>query len=217
MSKRWWEWDPVFRIDPERTALVIIDMQNGFVEPGAVLEVPMARQQVPAITRLLDFCRSRSIPAVFTAFCVGPDFNYPFYWQMARQRGLHVDPPARTFWEDKHETKIVQELRLRPEEIVIKKYGYDAFANTQLEDVLRSLNVSCLMVAGTVVNWCVDSTIRSAFHRGYQLVIVADGVSGYDHAGISADTWRDVELDLFAEAFGRVMSVEDIIKELSDT
>lgn len=215
MSKRYWEWEPVFRLDPRRSALLIIDMQNGFVEEGAPLEVPMARAQLPVIRNLLHFCRAQGMPVLFTAFCVGPDFHYPFYWKMAKQRGLALDPPECLFWEGKHETEIVPELRPQPGERVIKKSGYDAFAHTELEQILRALNVRDLIITGTVVNWCVDSTVRAAFHRFHNVAVVADGVSGYKHAGISGELWQSIELDLFAEAFGRVATAEEIIKELS--
>lgn len=92
------------------------------------------------------------------------------------------------FWEGKHETEIVEELRPINGERVIKKCGYDAFANTELDQILRSLNVEYLIITGTVTNWCVDSTVRSAFHRFYKVVVAADGVSTYDHANASADT-----------------------------
>lgn len=215
MSRRYWEWEPAFRLDARGVALLIVDMQNGFVERGAPLEVPMAGAQLRVIGGLLEFCRARAIPVVFTVFCVGPDFRYPFYWTMARQRGLDLEAPASMFWEGRHETAIVTELQPQPGERVVKKCGYDAFANTELEQVLRGLAVTDLIVAGTVVNWCVDSTVRGAFHRFYNVVVVADGVSGYDHAGASGERWRDMELDLFAEAFGRVLTAEQVMKELA--
>jgi ureidoacrylate peracid hydrolase len=215
MSKRYWEWPPVFKIKPEKTALLIIDMQKGQVEKGAPLEVPMAREQVPAIKKLLNFCRGKNISVIFTKFCVGTDFKYPFYWAMAKQRGLDVEPPKCMFWDGKHETEIIPELRPRKGERIVKKCGYDAFANTELDQILHSHDIKYLIITGTVTNWCVDSTIRSAFHRFYNIVIVADGVSTFAHAGASAKQWQDMELDFFAEAFGRVMTAEDVIKELS--
>lgn len=215
MGRRYWEWEPVFRLDARRVALLVVDMQNGFVEPGAPLEVPMARAQLPVIRGLVEFCRARGIPVIFTAFSVGPDFRYPFYWAMARQRGLDLEAPARMFWEDRPETAIVPALAPAPGERVVRKCGYDAFANTELEQALRGLGVTDLIVAGTVVNWCVDSTVRGAFHRFYNVVVVADGVSGYDHAGATGEAWRDMELDLFAEAFGRVLTAAQVMKELA--
>lgn len=217
MVRQYWEWEPVFELRSDRAALLVIDMQNGFVEEGGLLEVPMARRQVPTIQKLLRFCREHGIPVLFTAFCVGPDFVIPFYWHMARQRGLKLEEPDCHFWEGKHETEIFAELAPLPGERVIKKCGYDAFANTELEQVLRSRGITDLIVTGTVVNWCVDSTVRGAFHRFYNVVVVADAVSAYDHAGASAEQWLAMELSFFAEALARVMSAEAVMAELSRT
>ena len=216
MSKRYWEWLPAFGLDPRRVGLLIIDMQNGFLDPGAPLEVPMARDQVPAISRLLEFFRQRGLAVFFTQFCLDDKFNYPFYWQMAEQRGLKVTPPECAFWPGKPETQIIDQLKPLPEEPVIKKAGYDSFANTGLAQYLAAGGLDQLVVAGTVINWCVDSTIRSAFHRAYQVMVAADGVSSFDHAGATAQKWCDMELDLFAEAFGRVATVDQIISELAE-
>ncbi|MGQ9675089.1 MAG: cysteine hydrolase family protein [Chloroflexota bacterium] len=216
MSRRYWEWEPVFKMSPSETALLIVDMQNGFVEPGAPVEVPLARDCVPAIGRLLRFCRQTGVPVVFAKFCVSPDFKYPFYWSMARQKGLGLEPPTCAFWEGKHETEIIPELAPRVGERVVKKCGYDAFAGTELDQILHSLNVKCLIVTGVSTNSCVDSTVRGAFHRFYNVVVAADGVAALARGGGSAELWQELELNYFAEALGRVVKVDDIIRELSE-
>lgn len=216
MSKNYWEWQPVFRLKPLETALLVIDMQKGFLDEGAPLEVPMARQQVPALAELIAYCRSNNIPVVYSAFTVCPDFNYSFYWKMAEQRGLKVESPDCAFWEGKHETEIAEALHPLPDEIVIKKCGYDCFARTELDQILRSMGVKTLLIAGTVINWCVDSTVRSAFHKDYHVAVVADAVSSFDHAGATAEQWCSMELNLFAEAFGRVLPAKDMMAELSE-
>lgn len=67
----------------------------------------------------------------------------------------------------------------------------------------------------SLLNWCVDSTVRSAYHRDYNVVVLSDCVSGYEHAGTTGDKWVDIELDLFAEGFAEVMSSDTAISELS--
>lgn len=215
MSKRYGDWEPVFRLDPEQSALLVIDMQNGFIEEGAALEVPMARQQVPAIKNLIEYCRSKGIPVVYTRFCItGEEGCYKFYWRLAKQRGLAIDSPDFEFLGNAHAVQVTPELAPASGEHVIDKPGYDCFAESNLEDVLRTLKVSQLMVTGTVLNWCVDSTVRAAYHRHYDVAVIADGVSSYDHAGATAEQWCRMELDLMAEAFGRVLSSSDAMNEL---
>ena len=177
----------------------------------------MARNQVPVIKGLIEFCRQSEIPVIYTAFCLGPDFHYEFYWKMAKQRGLEVTSPQCHFWDGRRETEIVPELQPVAGERVIKKCGYDSFEGTELDMVLRSLGVKYLIIAGTVLNWCVDSTVRGAFHRHYKVVVAADAVSTFDHAGGTAEDWRRMELNLFAEAFGRVIPSREIMKELESS
>src|SRR5699024_10390838 len=143
-----------------------------------------------------------NIPVIYTVFYVGPDSHYDFYWKIANQRGLSVEEPVCELWDGKHETEIYSELVPLPGERVIKKYGYDCFAETSLEEELRVLDVSNLLVTGTVLNWCIDSTVRTAFHKHYDVTVIADAVSSYDHAGGTAEDWQRMELNFFAEAFG---------------
>lgn len=211
MGKRFWEWDPAFELDPARAALLVIDMQNGFVEPGAPLEVPTAAYQVSTIRNVIDACRVSGVPVAFTKFTVDEDFNYEFYWRMASQRGLDVGGERREFAPETHEAQIVPQLEPSDGEPVFEKCGYDGFAGTKLEGWLGSNGCDQLVLCGTVVNWCVDSTVRASFHRGYETVVLADVVSGYDHAGLTAQQWVDAELDLFAEAFARVVTSDDFV------
>ena len=60
--------DELHRCQPGRTALVVIDMQHGFLDPGAALEVPQGRDIIPNVRRLVDACRGKGVPVVFTEF-----------------------------------------------------------------------------------------------------------------------------------------------------
>lgn len=214
MEKSYWEWEPVFNINPNESALLIVDMQNGFLEKDSSLEVPMARKQIPVFKKLISFCRKTKIPVIYTTFCVRPDFHYNFYWNIAKQRGLKIDEPDCDFWDGKSETDIYSELSPLSNEKLIKKYGYDCFAETTLENDLSALGVSNIIVTGTVLNWCVDSTVRSAYHRHYNVTVISDAVSTYDHAGGTAEEWHTMELNLFAEAFSRVITADNAIEEM---
>lgn len=214
MSKRYWEWDPVFEINPAECAFLIIDMQKGFVDPGAILEVPMARTQAPVISDFADFCREHHVPVLYSRFAYNKEHTYAFYYKMARQRGMHEDDTCNDFDFQNTETEISELVAPDKDDFIFDKYGYDCFAFSSLKQELDKMNIKTLIIAGTVVNWCVDSTIRSAYHQNYNVVVLSDGVSGYDQAGLSGDLWTSIELDLFAEAFGRVLPTENLKKEM---
>lgn len=216
MHRRYWEWDRPFGWEPQSTALLIIDMQQGFIRPGSPLEVPMAREQIPAIAEVLAAFRERELPVAFTRFVVREDQYIPFYRTIARQRGMDALSADSPFAPDADDAVVVSELAPRRGEPVVDKIAYDGFADTTLELLLRSRGVDTLVIAGTVVNWCVDSTLRAAFHRRFNAIVLADGVSGYDHAGASGQKWVAQELDMFAEAFAVVMDAGELLAALDD-
>jgi nicotinamidase-related amidase len=215
MHRRYWEWPRPFGWTPGRTGLLVIDMQRGFVDEGP-LAVPMARRQVPAIATVLGEFRSRNLPVFHTRFVVRPDLDIPFYKSRAPDRGLNVEGLEPDFHPGSRWAEIVDELSPGPGEAVVDKVAYDGFADTDLEGLLRSAHVETLVVVGTVVNWCVDSTLRGAFHRRFNCIVLSDGVSGYDHAGASGQQWVAQALDFFAEALAVVMPSHELLEALDE-
>ncbi|WP_130858966.1 cysteine hydrolase family protein [Gracilibacillus phocaeensis] len=212
--KHYWEWEPTFIMDPEKSALLVIDMQNGFIEEGAKLEVPMARRQLPVFEKLTSYFREQNIPIIYTSFCSDVSENFQFYKDLSPQRGLNLSSPDFDFASGNDETRIHRQITPLADELVIEKCGYDCFAETQLDQILQEKGITNLVITGTVINWCVDSTIRSAYHKHYDITIVSDAVSGYTHGGLTGEEWREAELNLFAEAFGRVISSDQLIDQL---
>lgn len=216
MHQRYWEWDRAFEWSPSTTALLIVDMQQGFLRPGSPLEVARARDQVPTISRVLDAFRQRELTAAYTRFVVTSDQFIPFYRTIARQRGIDAVSSGSPFRAEAADAAIVAPLAPWPGEPVVDKVAYDGFADTPLDLMLRSRGIETLVVVGTAVNWCVDSTLRAAFHRRFNIIVLADGVSGYDHAGATGEQWVAQELDMFAEAFAVVMESSELIAALDD-
>ena len=188
--------EPKFTLEPQNTALLIIDMQNDFLKPGAPLEVPAGRQIIPNIKRLLNFCREVGIPVIYTIFVTSEDTK-GLMWLFHPEHA----PPTRACWEGSEGAEIISDLYPQAGERVIKKHCYDAFYDTDLDTVLRSLGVKYLIVTGVMTNFCVDSTVRGAFHRQYKVVVVSDGV---------ACPWPEIqeaELKTFEWGFARVLSL----------
>ena len=191
-----------FALDPGRQALLVVDMQNDFVRPGAPQEVPDARHTIPVIAGLLETYRALGRPVVYTRFTAGPERT--LLWSWSPQCG----PELRSCWpgvvrryDDGRELPghdVIPELAPRAGEPVVDKYGYGSFHNTMLEDALRARHVSQLVTVGTVTQICVEETVREGFHRGFEMVMVRDGVSSFD-AELHAATLRNIEMK-----FGRV-------------
>lgn len=217
MSKLFYEWSKTFDLNKEETALIIVDMQKGFVDEGAPLEVPMARAQLPAITNIMQYCEQAGIPVFLSRFEQDKGYAYDFYWKRNKERGLLNKDGSCKFSRNSAETQLCDSLAslVSDNDCVFSKYSYDCFAHTSLEFELKRRHIKTVIVVGTVVNWCVDSTVRSAYHKDYNVVVLSDCVSGYEHAGATGDKWVDMELDLFAEGFAEVMSSDAAISELN--
>ena len=160
-------------VEPSKTALVVVDMQNDFVKEGGSLVVPNAEGTVPAIQNLLSFARNVGMKVVYS--------------QDTHTEG---DPEWRIWPEHCREGswghEIVEDLAPRPEELVIQKVRYDAFYGTHLDHFLRIWGMDRLILCGTVANICVHYTAASAALRWYEVVIPKDATSALDPFDLEA-------------------------------
>lgn len=181
--------DPFDYAFPEgRLALVMIDMQRDFVEPGgfgASLGNDVGRLQaiVPACARLLAAFRRRNLPVIHTRECHRPDLSdCP---PSKRQRGnpsLRIGDPGpmgRLLVAGEKGAEIIPALAPLPGETVIDKPGKGAFYATDLDAILRSLYVSHLAIGGVTTEVCVQTTMREANDRGYDCLMVEDCTESY--------------------------------------
>ena len=155
------------RVDPAKTALIVVDMQNDFVKEGGALVVPDAEATIPAIQSLLNLARESGMKVVFTQDT--HDEGDP-EWEIW---GEHVRQ-GTWGWE------IVDELKPREDEVIIRKVRYDAFYGTHLDHFLRIWDVDTLIICGTVANICVHYTAASAALRWYDVIIPRDATSALD-------------------------------------
>jgi nicotinamidase-related amidase len=161
------------RVDPARTALVVIDMQNDFVKPGGSLVVPDAEATVPAIRHLLSLARGSQMRVLFS--------------QDTHRRG---DPEWEVWPEHCREGswgwEIVAELAPGADETVLRKARFDAFYGTPLDHLLRLWSVDTLVICGTLANIGVEYTAASAALRCYAVVIPHDAISALEPFDLQA-------------------------------
>ena len=155
------------RLNPSKTALVVVDMQNDFVKEGGSLLVPDAEGTIPAIRKLLDLARGSGMKVVYSQDThTDGDPEWEIWPEHAREGSWG--------WE------IVKELTPREDELVIRKVRYDAFYGTHLDHFLRLWNVDTLIICGTVANICVHYTAASAALRWYEVIVPRDATSALD-------------------------------------
>jgi len=208
-------FERVLRPDPERTALLVVDMQRGFLDPGEALEVPPARDAIPAIRALLAAFRGRRLPVVFSEFVYSERVPllvgalHPEHRRAApgAPRGFGV--PSSNCLEGDPSVETVPDLAPRPEELVVRKHWYDAFNGTPLDGALRARGVTTLVVTGTMTDVCVLATVVGAFNREYRIAVVEDAV-----ATLRPEVQRAI-LDVVGRAYGRVVSSKQVIDEIT--
>ena len=198
-----------------RTALLVVDMQRGFLEPGEAMEVAPARAAIPAIQSLLAAFRPRRLPVVFTEFTYSPSVPllvgelHPEHRPAAPggPRGFGV--PSSSCLEGDPSARTVEALAPQAGELVVRKRWYDGFAGTELDGALRARGVTSLVITGTMTDICVLATVVGACNREYRVTVVEDAV---------ATLWPEIQratLDIVGRAFGRVVSSRQVLDTLS--
>ncbi|UCH84173.1 MAG: cysteine hydrolase, partial [Candidatus Latescibacterota bacterium] len=149
-----------------KSALLVIDMQEFFLDPTSATFTCGALAIVPGIKRLIEAYRAADRPVIFSKHVHHPD---------------DLDSGIMGWWwegkclEGSPESEIHSELAPLPNEKVVFKHRYSAFYNTDLETVLRCLKVEDLVITGTMTNMCCESTARDAYYRDYRVFVPADG------------------------------------------
>jgi len=177
-----------FRFDPTTVALVIIDMQRDFVEPGGFGEalgndVSLLRKALPPTRRLLEAARRAGLYVIHTREGHRPDLSD--LWPAKKERGRHKTsigdrgPMGRILVRGEYGHEIVDELMPRPGEPVIDKPGKGAFYATDLNEILKTRGIRQLMVCGVTTEVCVNTTVREANDRGYDCLVIEDCVASY--------------------------------------
>jgi len=215
VTDRYETFERVLRLEPGRTALLVVDMQRGFLDPGEAMEVPAAREIVPRVKALIDRFRDKRLPVVFSEFVYSP--AAPLLVGELHPEHTPATPGAPTGFglasslclEGHPSAQTVPALQPAPGELVVRKHWYDAFAGTPLDGALRARGVRSLVVTGTMTDICVLATVIGAFNREYRVTVVEDAV---------ATLWPEIQratLDIIGRAYGRVVSSKEVLDQIS--
>ena len=210
------------QVDPRRTALVIIDMPEYFLNPESPLsraceaQVPGVLEDFqergrsvvePALQRLLEYFRTHGLRVIYTTVASelsdGSDLM-PIFQQ--RNAAAHEPgraaciPPRLDTW-----ARIVPALAPRPDELMVNKTTYGTFNSTGLDHTLRNLGITTLVIGGVVTNVCVETTARDAADLGYEVILVDDACAAY------SPEIHQATLLSFQGPFGRVRLADDVL------
>lgn len=166
------------------TALIIIDMQRDFLDPRgyagkAGLDVSRLRKIIPSVSRLLACARNLDMLVIHTREGHRPDLSDCPSAKLQRSRvaGAEIGsagPLGRLLIRGQAGHDFIRELRPLLCEQIVDKPGYGAFHRTDLEQLLKALNIQHLLICGVTTEVCVHSTLREAVDRGYSCTLIAN-------------------------------------------
>ncbi len=196
--------------DPTRMALVIVDMQNVFCQPGGALEIPASRETAGNINRLAAACRAKDIPVIWIRSYHPPggaDWRMFFDHFISPERGRLA---AEQLQESNPGSAIYSEMRVEPSDYIVSKNRYSCLVpgSSSLERLLRSLNRETLILCGTRTNVCCESTARDAMMLDFKVLFVSDGTSAL------SPVEHQATLDTLAQSFADVVTTEEVLKDL---
>ena len=198
-------------ISAARAAHVIVDLQNGFVQPGAPVEVPAARSIMPNVNRIIREVRRSGGINLFLRFTHDPDENMPWTVPGTLRPGPEGDLVRKAFARHMDYWQLSADLDLGADDLVLDKTRYSAFipGTCELQTVLRKRNLDTVVISGVLSNCCCESTARDAMQLNYKVVFVEDA-----NAALT-DAAHNGTLDNMAALFADVISTGELVEGLA--
>jgi ureidoacrylate peracid hydrolase len=216
-----------FEMDLQKTAVIVVDMQNDFGSKGGLLDrlgmsIAEIRAVVPPTARTLMAARSAGIPIVYLKMAFRPDLS-DLGASDAPNRIGHVQAgvgktvtapngaPSRILIRDTWNTEILDELQPKPGDVILYKNRFSGFHQTGLDDLLKNKGIRHLIFAGCTTSVCVESTVRDAVFLDYAPVVLADCTA--EPAGFEMNYKATLTL-IEKRLFGSVSNSDEFIRAL---
>ncbi|MGH9877598.1 MAG: cysteine hydrolase family protein [Nitrososphaerales archaeon] len=196
-------------------ALVVIDVQNGFVSKGGSydtlgMEISHYQRVVPRISQLIDLCRDATIPIFYTQAVrekSGIDLLTRSHRILpkSREERIRMKPICiRGTWD----AEIVDQIRPASADHVVVKRRDSAFQDTEFGVWLKSLGVDALIFCGIDTSICVEASLREAFNKGYDVILISDATAS------GSTKHFESTLEIVREYYGLVMDIATLSKFL---
>jgi len=198
-------------MDPKKTAILLIEYQNDFTSEGGVLHdavkgVMQSTNMLPNTVDLVEKARALGATVMFAPIMFAEGYNEITSHPYGILKGV---VEGKAFRAGSWGAEIVDALPRGVGDIVVEgKRGLDTFASTNLDFILRSKGIEHLVVAGFLTNCCVESTVRTGYERGYQMVALSDCAATTGEAEQSFTFEKNLPM------FARVMTRHDLLREL---
>ncbi len=213
--------EPV-EVDFQRSAVIVVDMQNAFASKGGLLDIAgldisEASRVVGSIRGVLDRARGAGIPIIYLQMGYKPDLsnsggpNSPNWHKELALDLMNRRPElkGKLLTEGTWDFAVVDELTPKPGDLVVTKTRYSGFAGTTLDSLLRTRGIRYLFFTGIAANVCVESTLRDAFFLDFWPILIRDGTMPAGPTSVLDATLHNVEM-----FFGWTVKSEDLLAAL---
>lgn len=162
-------------INPERTAVIVVDMQNVFCKPEGALYVPRTEGIIENIKQLTSAARDAGMPVVYLRHIVRGDGC-----DTGRMQDLYPNV-NEILKRGTQGVEIIDELAPLSQDIMVDKLFYSGFHDTDLDTILRANDINTIIICGTVTNVCCETTVRDGAHREYKVIFLSDANAAMDY------------------------------------
>jgi len=206
-------------IDLNRTAVIVVDMQNAFVSNGGMFDlwgydISSSNKIIRPIKEIISTAREKGIKVIYIAHRVSGDSrelspNTPFWYNIA-MKDYREKPEMRDrlIIKDTWGAEIIDELTPEEDDLLIEKPRYSAFSGTNLDMVLRAHDIKYVAFTGVATNICVESSLRDAYHFEYFPVLISDA------AATGSPSAQEVTINNVKQCFGWVTTRGNFSKAL---
>lgn len=208
------ELEPL-EIDLERTAIIVIDMQNAFVNKGGMFDsggrdISLIPRIIEPINKINKAARSNNVKVIYAVHRLTPDLREVGPMSRYRFNPRLENPKMREglILQGTWGTEIIDELTPEEGEMVVEKRRYSAFVGTELDMMLKTFDIRYLVFTGVATNICVESSLRDASHLQYFPILVSDAVAA------SPPSRQQSSIDNIKDVFGWVTTSDNVIDAL---
>lgn len=193
-----------------KAVLLVIDMQNDFKKGKSAYSCEMLDDKlIKKVKNLIEFCRGKKIPIIYTQHTIKPDKSNG---EIGEPKNVRACIEGTKGWE------ILEEIKPNEQDIIIRKNRFDAFFGTNLEEILKDLNIDTVIICGVLTNNCVRATAEGAYQRNYRVIIISDCcgatsyVKGISHKKVHSFTLKDLEGRTYEIRVSNFKSLNTLIK-----
>jgi ureidoacrylate peracid hydrolase len=194
-------------IDPSRTAVILIDVQEAFCSPSGSMarqgrDITTCMAAAQECNRLARASRAVGIPVIWTRYALRPDYRDGGWYTRELRPNIRANESLRS---DRPDSALWSDAEIAPEDFVIDKPRMSSFYATTLEAVLRGEGIDAVLIGGVTTSMCVECTVRDASQRDYRTFLVEDACADW------AQERHEASLKALAFGFAHLITTDEAI------